>query len=152
MQIETLKDLLHWARKCHVQLKDCLQHCGDTAENERVRLLLHYLADHEEKLAKALVAFEEQADLGALNTWSIEYIEKQPALLDEVCATPMASLSPAEIIQSIVQQHENILTLYRHLESRLPRGRAQQLMYDLAEMEHHESMQMVKNQQLLEDI
>jgi len=152
MQIETLKDVLHWARKCHVKLKDCLQNCGDTAEDERVRLLLHYLADHEEKLAKALVAFEEQANLSALNTWCIEYIAKQPALLDEVCAAPLAGFSTTKIMQSIVQQHENILTLYRHLESRLPRGHAQQLMSDLAEMEHHESMQIVKNQQLLEDI
>lgn len=152
MKIETLKEVLHWARKYHVQLKDCLQDCGDKAENERVGLLLHYLADHEEKLAKALAAFEEQANLGALNTWCIEYIEKQPALLHEVCAVPMEGMSTAEIMQNIVQQHEQILALYRHLELRLPRGHAQQLMSDLAEMEHHESMQMVKNQQLLEDL
>lgn len=115
-------------------------------------MLLHYLADHEEKLAKALVAFEEQANLGALNTWCIEYIEKQPILPHEVCTAPLAGLSTAEIMRDLVHQHEQIVALYRHLESRLPRGHAQQLLSNLAEMESHESMQMVKNSQQLEDL
>lgn len=115
-------------------------------------MLLRYLADHEAKLAKALVAFEEQANLGALNTWCIEYIEKQPILPHEHCAAPLADLSTEEIMQNVVHQHEQVVTLYRHLESRLPRGHARQLLSDLAVMENHESMQMFKNYQQLEDL
>lgn len=152
MKIETLKDVLHWAQKYHAQLKDCLKHCGAKTESERVELLLHYLADHEDKLSKALVAFEEDAHLGALNTWCIEYVKKQPILSHDVCRVPLADLSTAEIMQNLVHQHEQIIALYRHLESLLPRGHAQQLLSDLAEMEKHESMQMVKNYQLLEDL
>jgi hypothetical protein len=70
--------------------------------------------------------FEKQGDLGALNTWYIEYVDKHPRLLREAMAIPAAELSQLKIMQNVVQQHEQILALYRHLESRLPPSHAQQ--------------------------
>jgi len=152
MQIEVLKDVLHWTKKCQFQLRGCLKHWGDDIESEQLGWLLHYLENHKDKVAKALVTFEKQANLRALNNWCVEYIDKRPTLLCDAIAAPETELSQMEIMQNIVQQDEQILALYRHLESRLPGGHAQQLMSDLAEMEHHQSMQMVKNQQLQEDV
>jgi hypothetical protein len=151
VQIETLQDVLHWAQKYHAQLESCLQQGGDTAENERAALLLHYLADHEEKLAQALIAFEQQAALGTLATWCVDYLETQPILSHDACTAALANLSTAEIMEGVVYQHEQIVALYRNLESRLPAGHAQKLLSDLAAMEEHESMQMFKNFQQLED-
>jgi hypothetical protein len=145
MQIEVLKDVLLWKKNCQFQLKGCLKHWGDDAESERLGWLLHYLADHEDKLAKALVTLEEQANLGALNTLCIEYIDGRSTLLREAITPPATEPSRVEIMKNVVQENEQILALYRHLESRLPRGHAQQLMFDLAEMEFHQSMQMVNN-------
>jgi hypothetical protein len=149
MQIEALEDVLEdvllWVKKCQTQLKGCLKHWGDDAESERLGWLLHYLADHEVKLTNALATFEEQANLGTQGTWHVEYFDEPPTFLREATAAPATGLSRLEIMQNIVQQHEQILALYQHLEPRLYRGHAQQLMFELAEMGYRPPVQMVNN-------
>lgn len=54
MQIETLKDVLHWTKEFHNQLSRCLRECADENQDARAQMLLTYLAAHEEKLAKAV--------------------------------------------------------------------------------------------------
>jgi hypothetical protein len=46
MQIETLKDVLHWTREFHQHLSQCLSHCADKNMDERARMILAYLSDH----------------------------------------------------------------------------------------------------------
>jgi hypothetical protein len=89
---ENVIDVFYWARRCHVQLTGSLRNSGNTAESKLVSLLLRYLADYEERLAKVLVTFEELANLDTQNTWCSEYIDKQSPLQNEVCGMPLAGL------------------------------------------------------------
>ena len=47
MQIETLKDVLHWTKEFHQHLNQCLSHCADKNTDERARMILAYLSEHE---------------------------------------------------------------------------------------------------------
>jgi hypothetical protein len=42
MQIETLKDVLHWTKEFHQQLSQCLSHFGD-----KIHMMLAYLSEQE---------------------------------------------------------------------------------------------------------
>lgn len=152
MKIEQLRDVLHWTEAYHKELHDCLQHCQSAADSERVKLLLQYLADHEEQIAAGLKRFETQANLNALDTWCNEYMKKQPMGHELGAAVSLSKLSTAEIIQYIVQQHDVLIGLYRHLQSQIPADNAAALLQDLVDMENHEAMQMVKNYEELEDL
>ena len=44
MQIETLKDVLHWTQQFHHNLSECLSHCEDKNVDERARIMLDYLS------------------------------------------------------------------------------------------------------------
>ena len=72
MQIETLKDVLHWTREFHQHLSQCLSHCADKNTDERARMILAYLSDHEKSLTKVVNGFETSGDEHALNTWCME--------------------------------------------------------------------------------
>ena len=152
MKIETLQDVLHWARAYHQQLQQCLEHCVDKAESERARMLLDYLSDHEKKLARVLEAFEEKADSRALHTFCTEYMDKQPILQHESCTASLADMETGEIIVDILHRHDQIMALYQHLRLRLPKGHAEVFLAELEDLEEHESMQMVKHYQQLEDL
>ena len=78
MQIETLKDVLHWTREFHQHLSQCLSHCADKNMDERARMILAYLSDHEKALTKVVSGFETSGDEHALNTWCYEYVAKHP--------------------------------------------------------------------------
>lgn len=115
MQIETLKDILHWTKMFHEQLSLCLTHCSDANTSERARMVLDYLSDHEEKLMKVVNNFEVSGEEHALNTWSYEYVNKQPIVQHVHCDSPFAKLDTVQIMDVIVDRHAQIIELYRYL-------------------------------------
>lgn len=151
MKIETLQDILQWARGYHAQSESCLEHCAEVTEVERVKLLLSCLAEHEQRLARALECFERQADLGALNTWVAEYIDKKPVEPHKSCEAIFSDMTADQVIQQVLYQQKQIVSLYQHLEAYLPDGRAKQFLVGLIDLENHEAMQMSKHYQQLED-
>lgn len=152
MQIESLRDVLHWAREYHQHVHECAQHCGDSGKSERAKLLLRYLADHEAQLVATLGAFEETANVNALYTWCAGYLQRHPIAPHENCSKPLADLSTDEIFLNVMHQHGQIMDLYEHLLGRLPVGHAADLLKGLKELEENENMQMAKHVQQLEDM
>ena len=152
MQIETLKDVLHWTTEFHQHLSQCLTHCADSNENTRAKLLLDYLATHETKLAQILHRFEQTANTNALNTWCYEYLDKHPIIQHNQCDKPFAKMNTHEIMGIIVDQHEQLISLYRYLQSRADTVSAQELLGNLTSLEEHEAMQMMQSANRLEDI
>ena len=49
MTVETIKDILDWTRKLHVQLEEVYRTTSDESDSERTKMLLSYVADHEAK-------------------------------------------------------------------------------------------------------
>jgi len=145
MQIETLKDVLHWTREFHQHLSQCLSHCADKNTDERARMILAYLSDHEEALTKVVGSFETSGDEHALNTWCYEYVVKHPIVRHAHCDAPFAELDTTQIMEVIVDQHQQVIELYRYLASRAEIPSAKELMESLRSLEEHEMMRMAQS-------
>jgi len=150
MKFETLKDVLHWTREFHQQLSQSLLHSSSKNSDERARMTLTYLSDHEKALAKVVSGFETTGEEHALNTWCIDYMVHKPitqkpitqqAHVDE----PFVSLDATQIISLIVDQHQQVIELYRYLASRADIPSAIELLETLSAMEEHEMMRMVQS-------
>ena len=152
MQIETLKDVIQWTKDFHQRLATCMAHCANEQLNERGSFLLNYLADHEQKLSSVLQAFEDSADLKALNTWCYEYLDKTPIKPHVTCDKPFAEMTTEEIIGEIEAQHQQIIALYRYLVGRADIPSAIELLEQLATLEEHEAMRMAHGANRLEDL
>ncbi len=152
MQVETLKDILHWTKMFHEQLSQCLSHCSDVNTSERARMILVYLSDHEEKLMKVVNNFEASGDEHALNTWSYEYINKQPIVQHVHCDSPFAKLDSAQIMDVIVERHEQVIELYRYLAAQAHIPSSKELLESLLSLEEHETMLMVHAANRFEDL
>tara|TARA_R110001599_G_scaffold200428_1_gene397138 strand:+ start:1291 stop:1749 length:459 start_codon:yes stop_codon:yes gene_type:complete len=152
MEIETLKDILNWTQKFHQHLNHCLTHCADENMNERSQMLLTYLADHEKTLSKVIEGFLVSGQEHALNTWSYEYVNKQPIVQHVHCDAPFAALDSRQIIDVIVDQHQQVIDLYRYLSTRADIPSAKELLESLKSLEEHEIMRMVHSANRLEDM
>lgn len=152
MKIETLRDVLHWTTEFHQHLSSCLRHCSDKNESERAKMLLVYLAGHESELASVVSNFEKTGNTNALNTWCYEYIDKHPIIHHEHCNTPFAKLNATEIMEVIVDQHQQVIELYRYLFSRADIPSAKELLENLKSLEEHESMLMSQGANRLSDM
>ena len=115
MQVETLRDVLHWTGEFHRHLTECMVHCAGNSENVRSQLLLNYLSEHEKKLAYVVREFEQMGNEHALNTWCYEYLDKHPIIHHEYCDAPFSELSSREIMEVIIHQHKQVIDLYRYL-------------------------------------
>lgn len=152
MQVETLKDILHWTKMFHEQLSLCLSHCSDVNTSERARMILVYLSDHEEKLMKVVNKFEASGDENALNTWTYEYINKQPIVQHVHCDSPFGTLDATQIMDVIVDRHEQVIELYRYLVAQATIPSAKKMLESLLSLEEHETMLMVHAANRFEDL
>lgn len=145
MKIETLKDILHWTKEFHQHLSQCLSHCADKNTDKRARMVLDYLADHEKSLMKIVNGFASSSNEHALNTWCYEYVNRQPIIQHVHCDTPFADLDATQVIEVVVDQHQQVIELYRYLASRADIPSAQEMLESLKSMEEHEIMRMVQS-------
>jgi hypothetical protein len=152
MQIETLKDVLHWTAEFHRGLSRCLEHCEDETENDRVRLLLDYLEQHEARLASVVEQFEKKSSSNALNTWCYEYFDKNPVASHRLCNEGYDRLDVNEIMAKILDQHKQVIELYRYLYAQSGASSAKKLLQNLIALEEHEAMQMAQGSNRLGDI
>jgi len=152
MQIETLKDVLHWTKEFHHHLSQCLSHCADKNADERAKMILSYLSDHENILAKVVAGFEASGDENALNTWCTEYIEHHPITQHVHCDAPFSELDVVRILEVINDQHQQVIELYRYLASRADIPSARELLENLKNLEEHEMMRVIQSANRFSDL
>ena len=152
MQVERLKDVIRWTHGFHQHLTQCLSHCADKNTDERARMMLAYLSDHENALRNVVSGFESSGDTHALNTWCYEYVAKHPIVQHAYCDAPFAELDAAQIMAVIIDQHQQVIELYRYLASRVDIPSAQELMESLHSLEEHEMMRMVQSANRFSDM
>ncbi len=152
MRVETLRDILHWTSKFHHHLNQRLHQSTDDNKSERARLLLDYLSEHEKRLSHVIHRFEEEGDEDALNTWCYEYLDKNPIVQHRFCDAPFEQLTAREIMAVVVEQHEQIIELYRYLRARADIPSAEALLDNLKALEEREIMQMVQSANRLDEL
>ncbi|MGX5914020.1 ATPase [Aliidiomarina sp. Khilg15.8] len=152
MQVENLREVLLWTTAFHENLQECLQHCAKENTDERARMTLVYLADHEESLARVVKGFATTADSKALNTWCYDYLEKHPIVKHGHCDSPFKSLDTDHVMEKVVDQHEQVIGLYEHLYSRVDIDSAKELLDTIKDVEENEIKRMVHAANRLSDM
>lgn len=145
MQVESLREVLQWTAAFHQNLKACLLDCSDENKDERARMILVYLADHEGSLERIVRGFSNTAESKALNTYCYDYLEKHPILKHGHCGSPFMNLDTDHIMEKIVDQHEQVLAMYDHLHSRVDIDSAKELLDTIRDVEENEIKRMVQS-------
>ena len=152
MKVETLKDVLKWTKSTHRNLSKCMTHCAEDHDSERARMLLNYLSEHENALMTVLQGFIDTSNTKALSTWCLEYLDQQPIVTHDNCEAAFIGQDLSEIIEAVVAQHYQIISLYKHLHSRADIPSVSELTEQLIELEEHHAMQMVQGSNRMGDI
>lgn len=152
MQLEPLRDVMHWTEAVHHQLAQCLRNSAMETEDERGRMLMRYLADHEKTIENLLKKYERRADLKTLNAWYLEYINKEPVPDHRRCEKEFKGKDLEGIYHNVMMQHEQIIELYKFMRSRADTEEARELLQQLVDMEQHEAMRMAHATNRLEDL
>jgi uncharacterized protein (DUF305 family) len=152
MQIETIKDILVWTQQFHQYLSQCLIHCASKNESERAKMVLEYLSEHEKALNSVISQFESISQAHVLNTWCVEYLNKQPIVQHIHCNAPFSQLNAEQITDIVIEQHQQVIDLYRYLLLKMEIPEAVELIEKLLSVEEHEAMKMVTSSNRFSDL
>lgn len=152
MAIETLRDVLSWTETFHKQLSQCLSQEAETSTDERAQMVLSYLADHEAQLTKVIEGFEQNGKESVLDTWCYDYVEKYPITRRVYDNAPFSELNAEQVMDVVIDQHQQVIELYRYLASRAETTSSKEMLSALSSMEEHEIKRMVQSSNRFSDM
>lgn len=132
MPFEQTRDVIERARAFHRDLADRFHRMEREADRDKVRMLLDFLAGHEERMERNLAAFENATAASMLDTW-FAY-----PLPDDLCQSAArisltAEMSVPEIISAALQLDECLQGLYRYAAEAAPSPEVRDLFLSLLE-------------------
>ncbi|MDQ2077011.1 hypothetical protein [Marinimicrobium sp. ABcell2] len=135
MKPETMNDILEITQKLHRQLADNLVSSADQSPPEREKLLLEYLSEHEDTLARTLDTFQKESDLGPLDTWFYTYTDRHNIVERDLSKIPFGEMDTGEIAAEIANLHDQLIDLYSHLYERAESDSARKVLSQLLDVE-----------------
>ncbi len=145
MSVETVRDVMELARKVHHHVARDLDTRFTVEGQERIRMLLAYLSDHEAKLEKVIEQSEADAAGGALDTWLTDYLNNAPTLKHLAEPLDFSSDDADVLVMRVLELHEHLIGLYQHLAEKAPTPAVAELLGALQELERHEAMRMARD-------
>lgn len=144
-----VKDILEHIRAFHHRIGEYYADLSQNKSNERVELLLKYLARHEENFNESLGKYEKDAAQGVLETW-LQFAADDT--LDEALQ-PIdipESMAADEIIRYAMTADKKMVELYRELAASTAAPRVRELFESLIVMEEGKDRQYAKSIQMFE--
>ncbi len=152
MSVETVFDVMELTRKVHHQLARDLDTRFTVEGQERVRMLLAYLSDHEQKLEWVIEKAEKDASQAALNTWLTDYLNTSPSLQHLTNPQSFESDDADVVVTRVLDLHEHLIALYQYLADKAPTPAVSELLGSMTDLERHEAMRMARDVGRMSDL
>lgn len=151
MKIERTRDILDNARKFHRLIAETYRQQGEKTDQERMQMLLNYLALHEKHLEKTLEEYGALATRKVMEHWfqnspCDEKFEQLKQLL--------ARDNPTEdhIIDLALEIDGCMIDMYRSLADNVEDQDVRALFQNLASLEENEERRMVRDAMWMQDV
>lgn len=118
MEPKTLETILNETEAFHQRLVTHLRRCTEKHPNERERMLLHFITDHENWLSSSLEALDKEQYQGALNTWYYEYSDRDSVLFSNPEDIPFDKMDYDDICEKIRNINNDIISVFEYLKGR----------------------------------
>jgi hypothetical protein len=137
LQIE-MRDVLEEARRFHGELAREYARWSGKVDNDRGRLLLEYMSQHQKKMVEALKEYEEEASSEALGSW-FKIAPDLPAdeWLQELDFRP--DMDEAAIMDAVRQMDQLIIDAFERMPERVNGEDAAEAARKLHQLELEES-------------
>lgn len=116
MRFHQVRDIVTWAADFHAQLAQQYTTQAKSSDDERVRMALTYLAQHEHNMQAGLARYlaPDNQHRHVLDTWYSDLTElPQPDVLSILCGC-ISCTSVASLLTKALEIHETLENMYRH--------------------------------------
>lgn len=151
MRFKKTREVLDHIRRLHEEVSArCEQVCGE-AEQERIRILLNYIAERERNQARAVSELEGATADQVLDTW-FQYTTDDAALDALLTASFEPNMAPDDIMHATMSIADHLLDMYRGMLEAADTDELRQVFQDLLDHEQKEKEKLVRNLQMFQDL
>lgn len=145
MKVQTVRDVVSWSANYHATLESQYLGLAAKAFDERICMLLEYLASHEHQIEVGLRRYLDTAPPGLLSTWSRSGPSlPQPTLLEELKSC-LCCTSVEAITELAVRIHTTLGGMYSELVELAELENQRELLTALCDYEEAETRRMVRD-------
>lgn len=146
------RDVLDYAKDFHHQLSQYYRNLNDKTDQIRVKMLLDYLAIHEDKLEANIKRIEENISGKVLGTWFkytlCEDLRKElTSMLYRI-----DDMSVEEIIRMAIQLDDCLIRIYKKIAQNTDIPEIREIFNNLSELEDHEKRRFVMDSTRMYDM
>lgn len=151
MHYKTVKDVVDYSRKLHLQISKLYQEISQKQTQERVKMLLDYLQRHEAHLEKSLNQFEHDKSQKVLESW-LQYAPDQN--ISDVLETIEINdhMTTDEVIEMALKLDDYFIVLYTDMVENASSSAVKAVFQNLLEMEQQEKIRTAKTALTINDM
>lgn len=151
MRFKTVKDVVEHARQLHKQIAGFYKQLSNRQHQERIKMLLDYLARHETNLEKMLASFEKDRSQQIWDEWfQFATDDTLPQTLKG--AAVHANMDVDEIISLALQLDDYFINLYRDMAQNASSAAVKEIFENLLAFEQQEKNRTVRAALSLKDL
>lgn len=143
MSYSTVKDILDYSRTLHEHARNLYEQLRDQTQRERVDMMLHLLAEHENTLAKSLADYQQDVSRKVLDEWH----QFEPGSIADAlagCEAIHDDISVDELVSIALKIDDYLIDLYKHILAETTSSDARNLFTNLVRLEESEKMRTVR--------
>lgn len=143
MSYSTVKDIIEYSRRLHEHARNLYEQLRDQTQRERVDMMLHLLAEHENTLALSMENIEEGLSAKVLQEWH----QFEPGSISDALAGVVdfhPDISVDELVKIALKIDDYMIGLYRQMLSEATGSGSRQLFSSLVKLEEAEKMRTVR--------
>lgn len=151
MRYQTVRDIIDHSKRLHHDLGEFYRSLEDKVQSDRVKMLLNYLARHEEHIEESLKKYTLDANQNLWDEWfQFGPDEKLTDLVSELKFAATHNLD--EVVKMALAVDDYFIDLYKKLSINASSEKVRELFVNLVEMEELEKTRTVRSALELSDM
>ncbi len=141
---ERTRDILDHARQFHRKLGELYARSGESADKEKLKILLHYMSRHEQYMEECLSGYAADAQKKVLDAW-FKFPPTMPDCDCFECVDLKADLTVDQLIDTAVRVDKCLIRLYQMGAEKASSQEVRDLFTKLLDMEKREESKALRN-------
>jgi rubrerythrin len=138
-------DFLHWAEAYHGRLAEFYRSRGKEAARPEAKVVLDYMARHQDALRRIIEDYEDGASKAVLDTW-YKVSPDPKAFRDPEGAGFRADLTGDEAIDLALDLDRSLISMYEQLVRRAETPGLREVLENLLQTERAEEIRLLRSQ------
>jgi len=151
MRFKKTRDVLEHIRQFHLEVSNTYQRVSDDTDKERLKLLLNYISEREQKLANAISVFTERTSDQVLDTW-FQYTSDDTPIQRLLDSDMSPDMTPDDLMRVTLQIADHFIALYGDVVAAADTDEIRTVFQNLQNEEQKEKEKVARNFQMFMDL